>query len=77
MAHKDSCEFGLALSLALHSGPGDEGWSVNSVCIIRPKTGAPYAIAIVMDARPTCREGIEVIESISEAISAQMHAAQH
>ena len=57
--------------------PGDEGWRVNSVGIIRPKAGAPYAIAIVTDARPTWREGIEAIESISAQVNLQLHAAQH
>jgi hypothetical protein len=57
--------------------PGDEGWRVNSVGIIRPKTGAPYTIAVVTDARPTWREGIDAIESIAEQVNLQLHATQH
>jgi beta-lactamase class A len=57
--------------------PGDEGWRVNSVGIIRPSSGAPYTIAIVTDARPTWREGIDAIESIAEQVNIQMHVAQH
>lgn len=55
--------------------PGEEGWRVNSVGIIRLGVGPAYVIAILTDARPSWREGIETIESISEKVNAQMRQA--
>ena len=53
--------------------PGEEGWRVNSVGVIRPRgsTGG-YAIAIVTDGRPTWQEGIDTIEGIAGPINAAL-----
>jgi hypothetical protein len=50
--------------------PGNEGWRVNSVGIVTPRTGVPYAIAIVTDSRPSWNEGIETIEGIAKLLNA-------
>ena len=52
--------------------PGEEGWRVNSVGIVRLKAGAPYAIAVMTGARPSWREGIETIEGIAAKINADL-----
>jgi len=54
--------------------PGDEGWRVNSVGIVRPRTGAPYAIAIVTGGRVSWQEGIDTIEGIAAPINSAMRA---
>ncbi len=54
--------------------PGNEGWRVNSVGIVTPRTGSPYAIAIVTDARPSWNEGIETIEGIAKLLNAAIRA---
>src|SRR4030095_14002712 len=48
--------------------PGDEGWRVNSVGIVRPASGDPYAIAVVTDGRPSWDEGIATIEGIARPV---------
>lgn len=55
--------------------PGEEGWRVNSVGIVRPSAGAAYVIAIVTDGRPSMREGIATIEGIAERVNAQIREA--
>ena len=63
--------------VALKNGwyPGDEGWRVNSVGIIRPRTGPDYAIAIVTDERPTWDEGIRTIEGIAGPLNLALRSA--
>ena len=56
--------------------PGSEGWRVNSVGIVTPRTGPPYAIAIVTDERPSWSEGIETIEGIARLLNAAIKASQ-
>jgi beta-lactamase class A len=56
--------------------PGSEGWRVNSVGIVTPRTGSPYAIAIVTDARPTWEEGIETIEKLAVLLNTAIRASQ-
>jgi len=56
--------------------PGSEGWRVNSVGIVTPRTGAPYAVAIVTDSRPSWDEGIETIEGIAKLLNAAIKASQ-
>lgn len=56
--------------------PGDEGWRVNSVGIVRPRTGDPYAIAIVTGGRVSWREGIDTIEGIAAPLNAAMRSGQ-
>ena len=56
--------------------PGDEGWRVNSVGVVRPKAGNPYAIAIMTDARASWREGIDTIEGTAEKINGDLHRGQ-
>lgn len=55
--------------------PGSEGWRVNSVGIVTPRSGSPYAIAIVTDSRPTWDEGIETIESIAKLLNGAIKAS--
>ena len=53
--------------------PGEEGWRVNSVGVVRPRGGAdPYAIAIVSDGRSSWQEGIDTIEGIAGPINAAL-----
>jgi hypothetical protein len=56
--------------------PGSEGWRVNSVGIVTPRTGPPYAIAIVTDSRPSWDEGIDTIEGIAKLLNAAIRASQ-
>lgn len=56
--------------------PGDEGWRVNSVGIVRPRTGDPYAIAIVTGGRVSWQEGIDTIEGIAAPLNAAMRSGQ-
>jgi hypothetical protein len=51
---------------------GEEGWRVNSVAIVRPRAGEPYAIAIMTGGRETLREGIETIEGIAQRVNAEV-----
>jgi hypothetical protein len=51
--------------------PGEEGWRVNSVGVIRPANAPAYAIAVVTDGRETWQEGIDTIEGIAS----RLHAA--
>ncbi len=53
--------------------PGEEGWRVNSVGVVRPRGGTPYAIAVMTDGRVSWREGIETIEGIAEKVNAATH----
>lgn len=55
--------------------PGEEGWRVNSVGVVRPSAGPAYVIAIVTDARPSMSEGIATIESIAAQVNRQMRQA--
>jgi hypothetical protein len=55
--------------------PGNEGWRVNSVGIVTPSTGVPYAIAIVTDLRPSWDEGIETIEGIAALLNAGLRTS--
>ena len=66
-----------AAQVALKNGwyPGDEGWRVNSVGIVRPKAGDAYAIAIVSDGRASWREGIDTIEGIAGPLNAALRGA--
>ncbi len=69
--------FGLFLPLfviGLKNGwyPGDEGWRVSSVGVVRPKGRSPYAIAIMTDARESWREGIELIEGVAEKVNSAL-----
>jgi hypothetical protein len=48
--------------------PGEEGWRVNSVGVVRPSGGTPYAIAVMTDGRVSWREGIETIEGIAAKV---------
>ena len=56
--------------------PGEEGWRVNSVGIVRPRAGDPYAIAIVTGSRVSWQEGIDTIEGIAEPLNAAMRSVQ-
>jgi beta-lactamase class A len=56
--------------------PGEEGWRVNSVGIVRPRTGDPYAIAIVTGGRVSWQEGIDTIEGIAAPLNAVMRSVQ-
>jgi hypothetical protein len=56
--------------------PGEEGWRVNSVGVVRPRSGSPYAIAVMTDGRVSWREGIETIEGIAEKVNAATHGPQ-
>ena len=56
--------------------PGSEGWRVNSVGIVTPRRGSPYAIAIVTDSRPSWDEGIDTIEGIAKLLNAAIRASQ-
>lgn len=60
--------------LAIKNGwyPGDEGWRVNSVGIVRPRSGDAYSIAIVTGARPSWDEGIETIEGVARIVNARL-----
>jgi hypothetical protein len=49
--------------------PGDEGWRVNSVGVIRPANAPAYAIAIVTDGRDSWHEGIDTIEGIASRLN--------
>jgi beta-lactamase class A len=50
--------------------PGEEGWRVNSVGIVRPKGRTSYAIAVMTAARESWREGIATIEGVAERVNA-------
>ena len=52
--------------------PGEEGWRVNSAGIVHPRTGAPYAIAVVSDGRPSWKEGIDTIEGIAAPLNGSL-----
>lgn len=52
--------------------PGDEGWRVNSVGIVRPANASPYSIAIVTDERVSFAEGVATIEGIARAVNADL-----
>jgi len=54
--------------------PGEEGWRVNSVGIVRPRAGDPYAIAIVTGSRVSWQEGIDTIEGIAAPLNAAMRS---
>ena len=56
--------------------PGDEGWRVNSVGIVRPQAGDPYAIAIVTGARVSWQEGIDTIEGIAAPLNLAMRSVR-
>ena len=56
--------------------PGEEGWRVNSVGIVRPRAGDPYAIAIVTGSRVSWQEGIDTIEGIAAPLNAAMRSVQ-
>jgi hypothetical protein len=53
--------------------PGEEGWRVNSVGVVRPRGGDPYAIAVMTDGRASCdalsglRRGISSLDCGSDA----------
>ncbi len=48
---------------------------VNSVGVVRPRAGAPYAVAVMTGGRASLREGIETIEGIAERVNAAMRSA--
>jgi hypothetical protein len=52
--------------------PGEEGWRVNSVGVVRPATGAPWALAIVTNGRASFREGVDTIEGIARPMNAAL-----
>ncbi len=54
--------------------PGEEGWRVNSVGIVQPRAGDPYAIAIVTGSRVSWQEGIDTIEGIAAPLNAAMRS---
>jgi len=54
--------------------PGEEGWRVNSVGIIQPRAGDPYAVAIVTGGRVSWQEGIDTIEGIAAPLNAAMRS---
>jgi len=54
--------------------PGEEGWRVNSVGIVQPRAGDPYAIAIVTGGRVSWQEGIDTIEGIAAPLNAAMRS---
>ena len=56
--------------------PGNEGWRVNSVGIVLPRTGDSYAIAIVTGGRASWREGIDTIEGIAAPMNEALRAAR-
>ena len=56
--------------------PGEEGWRVNSVGIVQPRAGDPYAIAIVTGSRVSWQEGIDTIEGIAAPLNAAMRSVQ-
>jgi beta-lactamase class A len=62
--------------VALKNGwyPGDEGWRVNSVGIVRPRAGEAYAIAVVTGGRVSWPEGIDTIEGIAAPLNAAMRS---
>ena len=62
--------------VALKNGwyPGDEGWRINSVGIVRPATGPSYAIAVMTDSRPSMSEGVETIEGAAERVRSAIAA---
>ena len=78
--------WGITAGLSAESGdrvgvkngwyPGSEGWRVNSVGIVTPRTGPPYAIAIVTDSRPSWDEGIQTIEGIATPLNAAIKASK-
>jgi hypothetical protein len=49
---------------------------VNSVGIVRPRAGDPYAIAIVTGSRVSWQEGIDTIEGIAAPLNAAMRSVQ-
>ncbi|HEX6061517.1 MAG TPA: serine hydrolase [Candidatus Limnocylindria bacterium] len=55
--------------------PGSEGWRVNSVGIVMPRDGSPYAVAIVTDSRPSWDEGIATIEGIAKLLNEGIKAS--
>jgi len=64
--------------VALKNGwyPGEEGWRVNSVGIVRPSAGDAYAIAIVTGGRVSWQEGIETIEGIAAPLNAVIRSTR-
>jgi hypothetical protein len=46
---------------------------VNSVGVVRPRTGDDYAIAIVTGERTSWEEGIDTIEGIAGRVNAALH----
>ena len=54
--------------------PGEEGWRVNSVGIVQPRAGDPYAIAIVTGSRVSWQEGIDTIEGIAAPLNVAMRS---
>lgn len=56
--------------------PGDEGWRVNSVGIIRPATGPAYTIAVMTDERVSLAEGVETIEGIALRVNAELRGGR-
>jgi beta-lactamase class A len=50
--------------------PGEEGWRVNSVGVVRPRGRSAYAIAVMTGARASWDEGIATIEEVSQALNA-------
>jgi len=60
--------------IALKNGwyPGEEGWRVDSVGIVRPQAGVPYAIAVMTDGRSSWREGIDTIEGIAAPLKTSL-----
>ncbi|HEY6958938.1 MAG TPA: serine hydrolase [Candidatus Limnocylindria bacterium] len=56
--------------------PGDEGWRVNSVGIVRPASGAPYTIAVMTDERVSFEEGVETIEGIALRVNNELRGSR-
>ena len=50
--------------------PGDEGWRVNSVGVVRSATRGSYAVAVMTGQRASWREGIDTIEGVAEKVNA-------
>ena len=71
-----SAEAGDRVGLKNGWYPGEEGWRVNSVGVVRPRTGDDYAIAIVTGERATWEEGIDTIEGIAGRINAALHVTR-
>lgn len=56
--------------------PGNEGWRVNSVGIIVPRSGPTYSIAVVTDDRASWQEGIDTIEGIASPLNSAFEHRQ-